>query len=152
MRVYRIASKAHISDLTGTGARLHGGRWNHKGTSVIYTSESRALATTEYLVHVPIAMVPANLHIATIEIQAEASVTSIDVKTLPSNWRQYPAPASLATIGSQWAQGHQSLLLRVPSVVVRGDFNVLISPVHPEFRRIAITAVELYELDKRFFT
>jgi hypothetical protein len=37
-------------------------------------------------------------------------------------------------------------------VVVRGDFNVLINPAHPEFRRIAITAVELYELDKRFFT
>ena len=152
MLVYRIASKAHINDLTGTGARLHGGRWNHKGTSVLYASESRALATTEYLVHMPIAMVPANLHIATIEIPAEASVTSIDVKTLPSNWRQYPAPAALATIGSQWAQGHQSLLLRVPSVVVRGDFNILINPAHLEYSRVEIIAVEAYELDKRFFT
>ena len=152
MLLYRIAGKAHINDLSGTGARLYGGRWNHKGTSVIYTSESRALATTEYLVRVPIAMVPANLQIATIEISAKASVTSIDVKTLPPDWRQYPAPASLATIGSHWAQSNQSLLLRVPSVVVRGDFNVLISPAHPEFSRIQIIAVEPYELDKRFFT
>ena len=152
MLVYRIASKAHINDLTGTGARLYGSRWNHKGTSVLYTSESRALATTEYLVHVPIAMVPANLHIATIEIPAEASVTSIEVETLPPDWRQYPAPESLATIGSQWAQGHQSLLLRVPSVVVRGDFNVLINPAHSEFSRVEIIAVEPCELDKRFFT
>ena len=152
MLVYRIASKAHINDLTGTGDRLYGGRWNHKGTSVIYTSESRALATTEYLVHVPIAMVPANLHIAAIEIPAETSVTSIEVETLPPDWRQYPAPASLATIGSQWAQGNQSLLLRVPSVVVRGDFNVLINPAHPEFSQVEIIALEPYELDKRFFT
>lgn len=152
MRVYRIASKAHINDLTGTGARLYGGRWNHKGTIVIYSSESRALATTEYLVHVPIAMVPANLQIATIEIPAEAGVTSIDVTTLPPDWRHYPAPAALAAIGSQWAQRNQSLLLRVPSVVVRGDFNVLINPAHPEFSRTKIIAVEPYELDKRFFT
>ena len=152
MLVYRIAGKAHSNDLTGAGARLYGGRWNHKGTSVIYTSESRALVTTEYLVHVPMAMVPANLHIATLEVPAEASVTSIDVETLPPDWRYYPAPASLATIGSQWAQGNQSLLLRVPSVVVRGDFNVLINPAHPEFSRIQIITVEPYELDKRFFT
>jgi RES domain-containing protein len=97
-------------------------------------------------------MVPANLHIATIEIPAEASVTSIDIQTLPSDWRHYPAPASLATIGSQWAQRKRSLLLRVPSVVVRGDFNVLINPAHPEFNQVDIVAVEPYELDKRFFT
>lgn len=142
----------HINDLTGTGARLYGGRWSHKGTRVLYTSESRALATTESLVHVPIAMVPANLNIATMEIPAEADVTSIDVQTLPSNWRHYPPPAALAAIGSQWAQSNQSLLLRVPSVVVRGDFNVLINPVHSEFSRIKIITVESYELDKRFFT
>lgn len=152
MRLYRIASKVHINDLTGTGARLYGGRWNHKGTSVVYASESRALATTEYLVHVPLTMVPANLNIATIEIPAGVGVTSIDVKSLPSDWRHYPAPAALATIGSQWAQSNQSMLLRIPSVVVRGDFNVLINPVHPEFSRIKIIAVEPYELDKRFFT
>ncbi len=98
------------------------------------------------------AMVPANLHIATLEVPAEASVTSIDVETLPPDWRYYPAPASLATIGSQWAQGNQSLLLRVPSVVVRGDFNVLINPAHPEFSRIKIVDVEPYELDKRLLT
>ncbi len=152
MLLYRIANEAHINDLSGAGARLYGGRWNHKGTSVIYTSESRALATTEYLVHVPIAMVPANLIMATLEVPAEASVKTIDVETLPPDWRQYPAPASLATIGSQWAQRNQSLLLRVPSVVVRGDFNVLINPAHPEFSRIQIITVEPYELDKRFFT
>ncbi|MCI0493899.1 RES family NAD+ phosphorylase, partial [candidate division KSB1 bacterium] len=42
-----------MNDLTGTGARQYGGRWNHKGTGIIYTSESRSLAILEYLVHVP---------------------------------------------------------------------------------------------------
>lgn len=53
MKLYRIAQTAHIKDLSGTGARLYGGRWNEKGVGVVYTSESRALAILEYLVHVP---------------------------------------------------------------------------------------------------
>lgn len=52
MKVYRIAKKDFVGDLTGEGARLFGGRWNKKGMRVLYTSKSRSLATVEYLVHV----------------------------------------------------------------------------------------------------
>jgi RES domain-containing protein len=51
MIVYRIARANYIRDLSGIGSRLYGGRWNRKGTGIIYTSETRALATLEYLVH-----------------------------------------------------------------------------------------------------
>ncbi|NIR50304.1 RES family NAD+ phosphorylase [candidate division KSB1 bacterium] len=61
MKVYRIARSAYIEDLSGTGARLYGGRWNHKGTSIVYTSKNRALATVEYLVHVSLAILPTDL-------------------------------------------------------------------------------------------
>jgi len=57
MTVYRIAKTKHIRNLSGTGARMHGGRWNRKGIGILYTSESRALATVEYLVHVPSAVI-----------------------------------------------------------------------------------------------
>ena len=51
MKVYRIAQRNFIEDLSGEGARLFGGRWNHKGTSLLYTAESRSLAALEILVH-----------------------------------------------------------------------------------------------------
>lgn len=47
MRVYRIAKTKYIRDLSGTGARIYGGRWNKKGLGILYTSENRALATVE---------------------------------------------------------------------------------------------------------
>ncbi len=149
MRCYRIAKTAYIKDLTGDGSRIFGGRWNHKGSSVIYTSESRALATAEFLVHVPMSLVPKDLSLVTIEIADKASVVTLDLKSLPQNWCSYPAPSALADLGDQWLHQNRSLILRVPSVVVAGDFNVMINPVHPEITYVKIHSIVPYELDRR---
>lgn len=149
MRVFRISRSVHSEDLTGDGARIHGGRWNHRGTSVIYASESRALATTEYLVHVPMSLVPDDLRIVTILIPDAMGPETIEPDALPSNWRTYPAPKELADIGSQWVRQRRSLILRVPSVVVQGDFNIMINPAHPDMAGDTIHSIAPYELDKR---
>ena len=41
MVVYLASGRYPAND--GMGASLYGGRWNHKGTPVIYTTASRAL-------------------------------------------------------------------------------------------------------------
>lgn len=46
--VYRMASSRHPAN-DGEGATLHGGRWNHKGTPVIYSSQSISLCALEVL-------------------------------------------------------------------------------------------------------
>ena len=69
MQVYRIAKKRYRRDLSGSGARLYGGRWNKKGTALIDTSESRSLATLEYLVHASsLSSLPIDLYLACMEI------------------------------------------------------------------------------------
>ena len=97
---------------------------------LLNTSPSRALATVEYLVHVPLGRVPKNLSIATIAVPDDASTETITEEMLPSNWRQHPAPVEIEEIGSRWVEERRSLLLRVPSAVVEGDYNVLINPAH----------------------
>ncbi len=149
MQVFRIAKTRHINDLSGTGARLHGGRWNRRNTPLIYTAENRSLATVEYLVHVPLSILPRNLRLAVIEIPDSAVPEQIAMKKLPRDWRDYPGPAALADLGSAWALSRRSLLLRVPSVVVANEFNILINPLHPESNKISITRIEEYALDKR---
>ena len=50
--VWRITSNKFIkSAFNGEGARLFGGRWNSRGTPLIYTAESKSLAALEILVH-----------------------------------------------------------------------------------------------------
>ncbi len=149
MRVYRIAKTKYIRDLSGTGARIYGGRWNKKGVGILYTSENRALATVEYLVHMPPSIVPAELSIATIQIPDDISPKEILISDLPANWRNYPAPNELAELCTQWALSTETLLLRVPSAAVEGEFNILINPLHPDMNHVTISRVEAYRFDER---
>jgi len=149
MLVYRIASSKHIKELSGEGARLYGGRWNHRGTAIIYTSETRSLATVEFLVHVPFSFAPTDLKIAAIEIPDELTPEEVDLSALPSNWRGFPPPPELADLGTSWAQAGRTLLLRVPSAVVEHEYNILINPAHPDIARIALAKAEDFLLDRR---
>lgn len=149
MNVFRIAKHSYIRDVSGFGAREYGGRWNRKGTRVLYTSESRALAALEFLVHVPLTLVPADLAIASIEIPDSIVPERIPADELPSDWRDYPAPPELADLGSSWALEKKSLLLRVPSVLVHDEFNVIINPIHPQMEAVTITHVTSFTFDQR---
>jgi RES domain-containing protein len=149
MFVYRIAKKKHIRNLSGTGASLYGGRWNHKSIGLIYTSESRALAIVEFLANSPLSLVPSKLSIATIKIADKIIPKEISLSDLPRNWRDYPAPTILADLGTQWILSNKSALLRVPSAVVEDEFNILINPSHPDMKHVTIAGIKDTKLGKR---
>src|ERR1700743_3204119 len=84
MLVYRIAKSAErAKDISGFGSFKFGGRWNSKGTYMLYTSMNSSLAYLENLVHFDESNFPPNLYIATIEIPG------IPFYQLPAN--EYPA-------------------------------------------------------------
>lgn len=149
MVVYRIAKKKYIRDLSGTGARLSGGRWNNKGAGILYASESRALAIVETLVHVGLGILPKNMSIVSIQIRKGITPKEISTSDLPDNWRAYPSLPEVADIGTKWALSNETLLLRVPSAVTPHEFNILINPSHPDMNRVKISNIEDYKLDDR---
>jgi RES domain-containing protein len=149
--VYRIAKTAYIRDLSGSGARLYGGRWNLRGTSLIYTSETRSLAVLEYLVHTPFTKGPGDLSLASIEVPDNPAPEEIKRSVLPRNWRDFPAPTRPANFGTTWAQLNRRLLLRVPSALVENEYNVLINPSHPDMASVSITSVKEFGFDRRLF-
>jgi len=62
-----------------------------------------------------------------------------------------PHPNSTQLVGDKFIKAGKFLVLRVPSVVVPGDFNYLINPWHKEFSTIKIVTAEPFSFDERLF-
>ncbi|GAB3660828.1 hypothetical protein GCM10028791_34940 [Echinicola sediminis] len=82
MIVYRITASKHAGDISGAGAAMHGGRWNKKGTPVLYTGANKEIALLETIVHTPPMLIP-NLDILTLEIPD--SIIELKIESLPKN-------------------------------------------------------------------
>jgi RES domain-containing protein len=104
IRVWRLTKiKFAATPLDGEGARLYGGRWNHPGTALVYTSSTLALAQLELLVHVDRSDAPRDLLAVELEIPDKVAMEILAPSVLPRRWRVHPAPAALAKIGGAWA-------------------------------------------------
>lgn len=151
MTVYRLSKEKYKNDLSGKGAEIAGGRWNSKGTAMLYTSQSRALCTTEIAVHIPLGIIPANYWITTIEFPDTAGIYEIDAGMLPGDWKTVPHSHTTQIIGDTFITNRKFLVMKAPSAVIQGDFNYLINPLHSLFPQIKIIATDLFEFDERLF-
>lgn len=150
MWAYRLIKVKYDSNpLDPSGAKNYGGRWNSKGTPVIYASDSISLSALELLAHLHQPEILNNYTLVSIHLPDE-QVTSLDNNSLPNNWRDDPSPLSTALIGDEWIHRKISLGLLVPSTIVPQQNNVLINPLHSGFIKLTnkIT-VELFNLDSR---
>lgn len=148
MKVYRIGRTKYANDLTGEGARLHGGRWNHVLVPCVYTSESRALSLLELTVNVNIDDIPRALSITTIEIPDDA-VRALMIAELPGDWNHAPSPSSTRDMGSALLKAADSAVLKIPSAVLPEEFNYILNPAHPMSSRFKILSVEDFVYDVR---
>jgi len=153
MQVWRICKRRHLAtSFTGIGAKKYGGRWNHKGDRMVYTSSSLSLASLELFVHLEPALVPRGLCSTVATIPDTASMEELTVADLPRNWRKYPAPATLQEIGSQWLRQKRSLVLIVPSAVNPDEKNYLLNPLHVESTTITDIKSKPFHFDPRMWT
>jgi RES domain-containing protein len=150
MLLYRLSNKQYIRDLSGRGAHRYGGRWNEKGVSMLYTSEHCSLAVLEYLVHTPHNLLPEEISLLKLFVPDELFISTMSEKQLPANWRQYPAPDSLAEIGTKWIDEAKAVGLKVPSVLVPEEWNILLNPALPNFNKVRIDSVQPFKIDSRF--
>ena len=129
MLVYKVSNGKYASDLTGEGARLFGGRWNHIGTPCLYTSGSRSLAVLEFSVNVNLERILRHLTITTIEIPGN-HIHKITISELPGNWKDAPAPSSAKDFGTYLLKGMHHLVIQIPSTIIPDEFNYLVNPRH----------------------
>ncbi len=149
MLVYRIAKTAYIRDLSGNGSRTYGGRWSPPGIPVVYTSQSRSLAALEFYVHTNPRFIPSDISVAEIDMPDSVQISSVATSGLPTDWHHYPAPTALQEYGLKWFNSGKRLILRVPSVQVKHEYNYLINPLHPDMSGVKILAVDAFLYDER---
>lgn len=149
MIVYRICAQEFSTDLSGLGAMRYGGRWNTKGNPVLYTSSSCALATVEYAVHLRLGNSRDDFRLVSIEIPEGSVFRQINYENLDINWKNFPFHFSTQRIGNDWLKSKESLVLKVPSVIVPREFNCLVNPQHEDFYAVKIVGNEPFVFDKR---
>jgi len=148
MIVYRLAPTRFANDLTGEGARLFGGRWNHPGIACLYASESRALAVLEYSVNTGAAHIPPALSIITINT-GTASFGEIKESALPPDWNTIPTPSSTKDFGSAILTSSKTAIIRIPSAIITSEYNFLLNPAHRDARKFKILELSDFHYDLR---
>lgn len=146
---YRIADKRHpIFD--GTGAALYGARWNSQGFSVIYAAASYAGAMLEMLAHSGrLGAIPRSHQSVKIEIPDSIEIEELKGDDLPG-WN-FPDLVESQKYGDEWIQEKRTVVLVVPSVIAPEERNVLINPVHPDFKEITVSPPKDVIWDPRLF-
>lgn len=152
--VWRIATDTptyQADDLSGAGAKATGGRWNEAGTPIVYTSETRALACLETVVHLNAGGLPLNRYLIAVTIPDNVwtNARTETQSSLPVGWDAEPAGMVSIQFGTAWARSGASALLVVPSVIVPEEFNVLINPLHADSADIKATKLRKWLYDPR---
>jgi RES domain-containing protein len=152
--VWRIATDTRhyeADDLSGAGAKITGGRWNAEGDPVVYASETKALACLETVVHLNAGGLPLNRYLVSVVIPASVweAARMETAGSLPVGWDADPAGRASIHFGTAWIRTRASAVLRVPSVVVPDEYNVLINPLHADSRAIAAVKIRKWLYDPR---
>ena len=152
LSLWRISKRKYADTaFSGEGARRVGGRWNSRGQGLVYTSGTLSLAALEVFVHMEVEDVATMLAGIRVDVPTELKIEYLEVTQLPPDWRNIPAPATLAMMGDNWFKSGSTAILAVPSVVIPLEFNYLINPSHPDFVKLRVEAPQPFELDPRLW-
>jgi len=149
--VWRLAPAEFHSELDGEGARLFGGRWNSPGLRALYTSSHLSLSVLETYVNIPLMLrtsLPA-FQAVKISIPDNASTTRISATRLDELLATPDPVAAIRSVGDGWVTRRDSLVLRVPSVLVPEEDNLIVNPEHPNSRDVRIVNTRAFHFDPR---
>ncbi len=151
MIVWRLAEARYARDLSGIGSRIAGGRWNEVGSAVLYASEHLALAALETLVHAPGLLQERFLDKVALQLFLPDHLNIHKVNKLPGSMKGQGLLNWCRSLGQSWIREEKTALLRVPSVVVPEEFNLIVNCSHPDMKHLRIKSSRPFEFDKRLF-
>ena len=139
-------------DLSGEGARLASGRWHTEGRLVVYLAENPAGAMLERVVHLmdrdEEGILPRFYQLLRVAVPDDVATKQLNALA-PADWKEHPE--FTRSIGDAWLASMETLLARVPSVIVPHSWNYLLNPEHPEAKQVEVAEVIRERFDNRLF-
>lgn len=139
MKLWRLYRRAHGPGLDGIGGLYAAGRWHELGSRVVYFGASPGIVILEKLAHVDPAVLPDDLILSRFE--GDVSVEEV----LQSEVDDLHDIKQTRARGEAFLKAKTSCILRVPSILVPEEYNLLLNPLHPD-------APKIQAVDHRDFT
>ncbi|MCM4153578.1 RES domain-containing protein [Arenibacter sp. N53] len=147
MKLFRITREKYAEKLEASGRT---NRWNMEKQYVIYASSSRSLATLELVAHRNAIMEGIKYKMVIINIPDKNNfIHTVDTKKLAIDWHLLENRYATQKYGSDWYSKRSSTVLKVPSAIIKQEFNFVINTQHPDFSEITIEGIEDFNWDKR---
>lgn len=148
--VYRLTKLRYRDQIfSGLGGLYAHGRWTFRGRPVVYSSQSISLAVLEYTLNYKRrGWIPATV-LGRAAMPDDAPLEIVQITDLPRSWCDPDPPAMLREIGTDWLERGAAVALKVPSAVVVEEWNYLLNPQHPDFKRLTFSVPEVYRFDRR---
>lgn len=150
MRLWRIAQRKHALDKLCAGAAQFGGRWNPIGVPALYAGTSIAMTALEKLLHVGAAPLPPLVLVA-IDMPAGVTIYAPGLSALPIGWDAMPTSGAAQIFGGAWLARGAELAMKVPSVIIHEEANVILNPHHPDYAKVKLTIIRPFTYDARLF-
>lgn len=131
---------------------MTGGRWNSRGRIMVYLSEHRSLAALETLVHTMRPELLDGRHLLIEVTIPDELVFTLDQAALPAGWNSPTDFTMSQAIGDAWLSEQASLALKVPSLVMPEENNLLLAPDHADWSQVIIGKARPFPFDPRLAT
>ena len=149
--LYRIVrDKYRHEPLSVVGSRLFGGRWNPKGTAVLYATSTPELGLVEMLAHAPAVRYEELPTYWVFSLEMPDDVRYYDREELPDYWQDETYERTQGWL-KNWLAAPDQLGVAVPSVLVPLSYNVILHPAHSLFEQVRVVAQEIQPVDRRLW-
>lgn len=129
---------------------MSGGRWNAKGSPMVYCATNISLAVLETIVHFNAAGLPLNRFLVRIDVPDEVWSRAVLLKPHDHvGWDAEPAGKTSIDWGAAWLASRASALAFVPSVITPEECNCLINPCHADVAQLKASKLRRWIYDAR---
>lgn len=143
LRLWRLYRQEHGPGLDGMGGLLTSGRWHKRGSRVVYFGASPGVVILEKLAHIDPVTLPSDLVLARFE-----GTVSMD-EIMSGEVTDLNDLAQTQTRGERFLKEGKAAILRVPSVIVPEEYNLMLNPLHPEAAHIQPAEYREFKFDAR---